>query len=229
MPPPPPPARGRRATPLDPDRLLEAAERVFAREGVEGASLRGIAREAGCDPALIYYHFESKEAMFSALLDRRIPPLAEDLQRLADPGDLRPLPYRLREVMGLYRRHIGHHAGLRAVIRGEMVRGTEGIRDRIAKQVHRTGGCVWALLRQGLERGELRPGLPVELTGFFFIKLYLEILDVLPAMAPRVAGMPAEAVVDRAERAWLETFWRGVAADPLAPLPGDLFRDGFDV
>ncbi|MDE3246833.1 MAG: TetR family transcriptional regulator, partial [Acidobacteriota bacterium] len=50
-----------------------------------GASIRAIARAAGCDPALIYYHFESKEAMFLALLDRKMPPVARELELLADP------------------------------------------------------------------------------------------------------------------------------------------------
>ena len=79
--------RGPKPTRMDADQLLNAAQEVFARDGLRAASLRAIARQAGCDPALIYYHFDSKEAMFTALLDRRIPPLVEELKQLADPSD----------------------------------------------------------------------------------------------------------------------------------------------
>lgn len=48
--------------------ILEAAQRVFARDGLEGASLRSIAAEAGYTPAALYFHFESKEAIYAELL-----------------------------------------------------------------------------------------------------------------------------------------------------------------
>lgn len=49
-------------------RILDAARALFAREGLEGASLRAIAAEAGYTPAALYFHFESKEAIYAALL-----------------------------------------------------------------------------------------------------------------------------------------------------------------
>lgn len=217
-------SRGPKGCRVTPDQILGAAEKVFAEEGLKGASLRSIAKEAGCDPALIYYHFDSKEAMFLALLDRSIPTLVESLQKLAEESDTRPLIYRLKEALDLYRLHMGHHAGLRAVIRGEIARGAEGIQDRLAERVRPASQALWNLLRQGVARNEVRADVPIELTAFFFIKLYLEILDLLPAMAPRIAGIPGDVVVAQAERAWLTTFWRGIAVDPLAPLPSDLFE-----
>lgn len=220
----PPKHRGPKGHKVTADQILEAATRVFADQGLHAASLRAIAKEAGCDPALIYYHFDSKEDMFMALLDRCVPALTEALTRLAREEDERPTPYRLWEFLTLYRQHMGHHAGLRSVIRGELARGAEGIQARIADRMRANAQALWTLLRQGITRGDIRPDIPVEITGFFFIKLYLEILDVLPTMATRLAGLPGDEAVVQAERAWLTTFWRGIAADPLAPLPPDLFE-----
>ncbi|MFY0116404.1 helix-turn-helix domain-containing protein, partial [Acinetobacter baumannii] len=45
--------------------ILEAARRVFVAEGLEGASLRAIAAEAGYTPAALYFHFDSKEAIYA--------------------------------------------------------------------------------------------------------------------------------------------------------------------
>lgn len=56
--------------------ILDAARRVFEREGLEGASMRAIAREAGYAPGALYFHFDSKEAVYGALLQ-------DSLERLA--------------------------------------------------------------------------------------------------------------------------------------------------
>lgn len=55
--------------------VLEAARSVFGEKGVEGASIREIAKRAGYTPGAIYSYFESKEAIYAALL-------AESLERL---------------------------------------------------------------------------------------------------------------------------------------------------
>ncbi|WP_299360194.1 TetR/AcrR family transcriptional regulator [uncultured Paracoccus sp.] len=48
--------------------ILEAARQVFAEEGLDGASLRAIAARAGYTPAALYFHFDSKEAMYAEVL-----------------------------------------------------------------------------------------------------------------------------------------------------------------
>ncbi len=211
--------RGPKPQRMEPDQLLDAAQEVFSREGLRAASLRAIARQAGCDPALIYYHFDSKEAMFTALLDRRFPPVIRELTRLAEPSDTRPTVLRLWEVLGIYHRHLGGDPGIRSLVRGEIVRGTEGIQERIQERMVAAASQVRNLLEQGIARGEVRSDLHPLLTTFFFVKLHLEILDVLPMVAPRIlAATPATAVL-QAERGWLHLFWRGIATAPDAPLP----------
>ncbi|MFQ1063641.1 TetR/AcrR family transcriptional regulator [Bordetella trematum] len=48
--------------------ILDAAERVFARDGLQQTTVRAIAREAGCTTGAIYPWFEGKEAIYAALL-----------------------------------------------------------------------------------------------------------------------------------------------------------------
>jgi len=48
--------------------ILDAARKVFEAEGLDGASLRAIAAEAGYTPAALYFHFESKEAIYAEVL-----------------------------------------------------------------------------------------------------------------------------------------------------------------
>lgn len=60
--------------------ILEAARRVFEADGLDGASLRAIASESGYAPAALYFHFDSKEAIYAELLRASL----ESLQRAID-------------------------------------------------------------------------------------------------------------------------------------------------
>lgn len=57
------------------ERILDAAERLFAREGFHGTSLRTLTGEAKVNLAAVNYHFGSKEALLEAVFERRILPL----------------------------------------------------------------------------------------------------------------------------------------------------------
>ena len=48
--------------------ILDAARKIFEQEGLDGASLRAIAAEAGYTPAALYFHFDSKEAIYAEVL-----------------------------------------------------------------------------------------------------------------------------------------------------------------
>jgi AcrR family transcriptional regulator len=50
------------------DRLIAAAFRVVARDGLEAASVKTIAAEADLTPGLLHYHFPTKAALLEAVL-----------------------------------------------------------------------------------------------------------------------------------------------------------------
>lgn len=52
------------------DRLIEAAEEVFAESGYTGARINDIADRAGVSPASVYVRFKDKDGLFNAVLDR---------------------------------------------------------------------------------------------------------------------------------------------------------------
>ena len=59
------------------DRLLDAAEALFAERGFYGVTTREVSAAAGVDDALIYYHFSSKKGLFDAVFSRRAAALNE--------------------------------------------------------------------------------------------------------------------------------------------------------
>jgi len=57
------------------DRILDAAEHLFASRGFSGVSLRAIIKEAGVNTAAVHYYFGSKEGLVMAVLERRAAPV----------------------------------------------------------------------------------------------------------------------------------------------------------
>lgn len=67
------------------DKILDASERLFARRGFYGVSIRDITASAGVDVALVNYHFGRKLELFAAVLERRAEILNElRLERLEE-------------------------------------------------------------------------------------------------------------------------------------------------
>jgi AcrR family transcriptional regulator len=67
-------------------RLMEAAGKVFARRGLERATVDEVASEAGYTKGAFYAHFESKEALFLAMLDERFAERLEEIDRVLESG-----------------------------------------------------------------------------------------------------------------------------------------------
>ncbi len=79
------------ANPETHHRILAAATRVFARDGLQGATTREIAREAGVHEVTLFRHFLTKENLLKAVLQQVLDQQKQTLatQPLASPCDLR--------------------------------------------------------------------------------------------------------------------------------------------
>lgn len=93
-----PKGRGRRPGGADTRAaILEAARKSFAAKGYDKASIRGIAREAGVDPALVHHYFEGgKAALFVETLEVPVNP-AELIGQIT-AGDPDRLGWRIVET-----------------------------------------------------------------------------------------------------------------------------------
>ncbi len=63
------------------DRILDAAEALFAEHGYYAATMRDIAREAVVPTSLITHHFGTKDDLFSEVIHRRVPEQIADMHR----------------------------------------------------------------------------------------------------------------------------------------------------
>lgn len=71
------------------DKILDAAERLFADHGFAATSLRQITAEADVNLAAVNYHFKSKEALLSAVIERRLGPINKRRMELLDEMEAR--------------------------------------------------------------------------------------------------------------------------------------------
>jgi AcrR family transcriptional regulator len=67
--------------------ILAAARRTFAEKGFDKATVRGIAREAGVDPALVHHYFAGKEGVFAAAMALPVTPDEVIPRLLAGPRE----------------------------------------------------------------------------------------------------------------------------------------------
>jgi len=82
------------------ERILDHAEALFAERGFEGASLREIARRAGIREPGLYNYFSGKPALYEAVLERGLRPLADELERrLAADAALAELPAVMTDLL----------------------------------------------------------------------------------------------------------------------------------
>lgn len=84
------------------ERILRAAERIYAASGFHGMSLRDVTLLAGVNLAAVNYHFGSKDKLIFALADRRLTPInTERLERLAKLRERHaPEPIPVGELVG---------------------------------------------------------------------------------------------------------------------------------
>jgi AcrR family transcriptional regulator len=60
------------------DRLLDAAERLFAEHGFQATTMRTVTTEAAANIAAVNYHFGSKQALLEAVVHRALGPVVEE-------------------------------------------------------------------------------------------------------------------------------------------------------
>jgi len=84
-------------------------------------------------------------------------------------------------------------------------------RNKVMNYVLRVIQIVRKLFSNGVESGELRDDINLDITTFFFIRTCVEIFNFFPLLNAKTILMPLEDAFDLAEQQWFQLFWRGIA------------------
>lgn len=142
--------------------ILDAAVHLFSVYGYNGVSMRRIAEAAGVSKANIYHHFESKEALYFAIMRRSAAELSLLLESLAEgKGSFRE---RLEVFASAHLEHLFDHAErvrlvLREAFSGDEVRSRMVVDQMVGGLVNRMIAIFEAGQKAGLLRADLDPGL----------------------------------------------------------------------
>jgi TetR/AcrR family transcriptional regulator len=141
------------------ERILDAAREQFARSGVDGASLRAIASAAGTSVAMIAYHFENKDGLFRAVVDRVYDPFVADLEAVvaAESDPLERLKALLRRIGSVSEEE---RATMRIVLR-EATIFSERLFYVLGRFMQGHGRLLRDTLSAAQEAGELRAVSPL--------------------------------------------------------------------
>ena len=148
---------GRRRTRSTPDRLTAAARALFARHGYDGASVRAITRDAHANLGAVTYHFGTKQALYEAVLEQGLGPLAARVEAAAEgPGGVLD---RAEATVRAFLEHLSANPDLPQLMLQEISAGRCPPAP-VARILGVVSARLAALVQEGQTTGEVRAGDP---------------------------------------------------------------------
>ena len=114
------------------ERILTAALEMFSQKGYEGTNIRELSASLGLVKSGIYKHYESKEAVWNALLDRMITYYGE---RFGSPENLPPVPESLESLVDMTMRMVNFTIHDEMIIKTRKLLTIEQFRDERARDL----------------------------------------------------------------------------------------------
>lgn len=137
--------------------LVDAAERVLVRDGLDGLTVRSVATEAGVAPMGVYNRFGNKGGLVAAVLARGFAGLTAATTAGADPDPTARLLACGRDYRRFALAHPQHYT---AMFGGGFA--SAGPSAELAEAAGTAFGVLVDRVRYAMDRGVLRPGEPVE-------------------------------------------------------------------
>lgn len=123
--------------------ILDAAERLFTANGVDGVTMRDLAQHLGLTAPSLYNHFAGKQALYDAVLERGLRPLIDILVDAWAPGALEP--DRMRATLDRVTGHLVQHPHLGRLLQRALLEESGGLHPLLARwlgPVYREGLAV---------------------------------------------------------------------------------------
>lgn len=151
--------RWRRRPSARPKEILEAALRVFTKNGLAGARMEDIAAEAGISKGTLYLYFDGKEELFREAIRDKLAEILKGLASAAPPGEPRQ---RLSDFMKAYWAHLRRpqFANMYRLIMAELQKFPDLVRFYADEVSGTVIGFLADIIREGVEAGRFASSDP---------------------------------------------------------------------
>ncbi len=174
-----------KAPPVDKRRqILDAAIRVFARQGFHATRVSDIADEAGVAYGLVYHYFSSKEEVLNELFSERWSLLLAAIEE-ADRSEATPRT-KLEDVAGFIVDSYRHDPELMKVIIVEVTRAANSFGRTHLAEIRRAYESIAKIVAEGQEEGAFRRDIDPTFASMSFYGAIEQLLsgwifDLIPA------------------------------------------------
>ena len=159
------------------ERILEVAERLFVRDGIDRVSLSDIAREARLTRATLYEYFPKTQEIAWAIFQQMSAGMPADWLFQPDGSGFERVAHFTLALAGLLETHPQR---LRFIVEFNMLYAREGDPARVRQAWAERGDLLVQVIRQGIADGSIRPDLDPDL-------LAAAIFNLLNALNSRFA------------------------------------------
>jgi len=156
-----------KAPPVDRRRqILDAAIRVFARQGFHACRVSDIAREAGVAYGLVYHYFNSKDQVLNELFLERWSLMLSAIEEV----DARPIPARakLDAVAGFIIDSYRHDPELMKVIIVEVTRAANSFGRTHLPEISQAYDLIAKIVRDAQQAGDFRDDIDPTFASMWF-------------------------------------------------------------
>jgi TetR/AcrR family fatty acid metabolism transcriptional regulator len=191
--------------------ILDAAVRVFARQGFHTCRVSDIADEAGVAYGLVYHYFQSKDEVLDTLFLERWGLMVDAIAAI-DARD-QPARAKLRDVAAFIVDSYRHDPDVMKVIIVEVTRAANSFGAAHLPTISEAYSQIRAIVEKAQASGEFRDTVPAEFAAMAF---YGAIEQVLTGW---IFGLldEGEEAYDRAKDHVVETVCRGLETYTPAP------------
>jgi AcrR family transcriptional regulator len=137
------------------ERILDAAERLFAERGYAGATLRDVASQVGLRTPSLYNHFPNKESLYAAVLERGISPVLDVLSEVVEAGD--GSDRGTRQVVERAMELVGRRPNVPRLIQHETLSGGRHLTPMLREWIQRTFARAYEMVEASSGAGRWEP------------------------------------------------------------------------
>jgi len=171
--------------------VMRAAIHLFMKKGIDGTTIKEIAREAGVAEGALYRHFKSKDDLAWHIFSAHLKQFTDDLSAkvfIEESAEARIRTF-VEESFTAYEKERDLFTFLILREHGEL--------KKYSTQYAHPGDVAIRIIQEGQKIGEIRAGEPYILASLFVggvirtcvVKMYGDLHKNITTYAPEVAGM----------------------------------------